>query len=610
MFTSTLFRRLFLPFLLLICAAVVVPGAFEARQLRDTYLERTGQALRDNARLMAELVGPNLGPDRQPELARQVKALGEALGCRVTVVAADGRVVADNEADPAAMENHRLRPEIVAAVSQGEGVSTRTSATVNEGMLYYARRVGGGGDGGNPPHYLRLAVHLRQLHAELRVLYTRLAWAAAASLAVAGAIGYYVARRRAAPLVELTAFAQDLAGGNLDRRVPPPAERGEVAALATALNSMAESLSRLIAQAAKDKAELLAILAGMSEGVVATDTHQRIRLSNAAAADLMGFAAARPDGKLLWEVVRHEAILTAAAAVLETREPADVQVGPVSNRHLRVAVRPFPPTGEPEGLVIVAHDTTQSVRYQELRKQFVANVSHELRTPLTLIKGFAETLADGALQDPVRGPQFLATIGKHADQLTNLVNDLLDLSRLEGHPDVPQCAAVDVAATVRAAVDLLRPAAHKKGQDLTVACDPGLPPVAGNADYLERAVANLVDNAVKYTPDGGRITVTAAADVADGHEGHNGDGHNGDPTGVVVTVSDSGIGIPAGDLPRIFERFYRVDRSRSRDMGGTGLGLSIVKHVAQAHGGTVDVSSTPGAGSVFRLKFPAQADLD
>jgi two-component system phosphate regulon sensor histidine kinase PhoR len=274
--------------------------------------------------------------------------------------------------------------------------------------------------------------------------------------------------------------------------------------------------------------------------------------------------------------------------VLDGDPGRSFQVGPFLGRHLEVTISTFPPEGSPAGLVIVAHDATESVRYQELRKEFVANVSHELRTPLTSIRGFAETLRDGAMLDPVKGPEFLAIIERHADQLTNLIADLLELSRLESHPDLPQGVLLDLGSAARRAIELLGPSAEKKGHELIVQVDPELPVVFGNAGYLERAVANLVENAVKYTPERGRIAVSVT------EQGPY----------VVVEVSDNGIGIPADDIPRIFERFYRVDRSRSRDMGGTGLGLSIVKHVAQAHRGLVEVSSAPGAGSSFKLKIP------
>jgi two-component system phosphate regulon sensor histidine kinase PhoR len=265
-----------------------------------------------------------------------------------------------------------------------------------------------------------------------------------------------------------------------------------------------------------------------------------------------------------------------------------VQVGPAGGRKLEVTVSVFPARGGAEGIVIVAHDVTESSQYQELRKEFVANVSHELRTPLTVIRGFVETLLDGAVRDPIKGPEYIATIQKHVGQLGNLVNDLLELSSLESQPTAPRLGSVDMAAVVRRAADLLQPAAATKQQQLTVSIPAVLPVVVGNADYLERAVSNLIDNAIKYTRENGRIHVSAAP--LDGE--------------VIVEVTDNGLGIPEEDLVRIFERFYRVDRSRSREMGGTGLGLSIVKHVAQAHGGSIDVESEPGKGSTFRLRIP------
>jgi two-component system phosphate regulon sensor histidine kinase PhoR len=586
LFTSPFFRRLFVPYLLLICAAMTILGFLEVRRLRDSFVERKQQSLREQSRLMSEIVTPMLTADRRDDLNQQVKRLGASLGCRVTVIKSDGTVIADNEADPATMENHRQRPEIIQAISNGEGVSVRDSTTVHEPLLYFASRLDGGAAS---PHYLRMSVHLRQLNDELMVLYGRLATATVITMLAAGAICYYFARKHAAPLVELTAFADALAQGQLTKRLQPLGN-GEVATLTGALNSMAESLSRLIDQSAKDKAELLAMLASMSEGVIATDVTQRIRLSNAAALRLLDIGDTAIDGKLLWEVTWQESILRTANQVLETREATTVRVGPIAARHLDVAICPFPLSGTPAGLVLVAHDVTESVRYQDLRKEFVANVSHELRTPLSVIKGFAETLADGAMNDAKKGPHYLGLIEKHTDQLTNLVNDLLDLAKLEGHPTLPQYGSVDLGTLAKQVVENLRPAAEKKQQILALQSHPALPAVKGNADYLERAVTNLVDNAIKYTPAGGKISVSVDANE----------------TSVTVKVADSGIGIPDADLPRIFERFYRVDRSRSRDMGGTGLGLSIVKHVVQAHGGTVGVTSSAQTGSTFTLSFPVR----
>ncbi len=359
--------------------------------------------------------------------------------------------------------------------------------------------------------------------------------------------------------------------------------------LAVSLNTMADSLNALLAQTAKDKAELSAILESMSEGVIAINLKQQVVLVNDAAARLLGFNAEGAAGKLLWEIVREPQILKAVRGIGVEDPRTMVQVGPIAGRTLEIIISVFPASGEAQGLVLVAHDITESSRYQELRKEFVANVSHELRTPLTVIRGYLETLREGAIGDPVKGPEFLATMQKHADQLTNLVSDLLDLSRLESQPGMPQSQSVNVASVVRRSAELLQPAATKKGQELIVTLPSALPEVVGNPDYLERAVSNLIDNAIKYTREQGRINVSATE--VDGQ--------------LVIEVADNGIGIPPQDLARIFERFYRVDRSRSREMGGTGLGLSIVKHVAQVHGGSIEVSSTPGTGSSFRLRIPA-----
>jgi two-component system, OmpR family, phosphate regulon sensor histidine kinase PhoR len=586
LFASPFFRRLFLPYLLLICTAVGAVGVIAAQRLRASYLERTESALRDESRLIAALAGDELKSGRKAVLDLRIRQLGKLIGCRITIIQADGTVIADNEADPATMDNHRLRPEIVAAAARAEGTSLRHSGTLHEGLMYFATRVEGAN---GSAHYVRLAVPVSELDRHLGALYAGIASAALAAVAVAGVIGYYFARRRSEPLLELITFADAVARGDLGHRVLGR-EKGEIGTLAVALNSMAESLSRLVADTAKDKARLLTILSSMSEGVVATDTRQRVVLFNDAAADLLSFGAEQAQGRLLWEVVRHEPLLRSAGELVDggPHRSRTLRIGPIGGRHLQVTVCTFPLTGAIGGLVFVAHDATEFVRYQELRKEFVANVSHELRTPLTAIKGFTETLLDGAIHDSVKGPQYLATIEKHTDQLTNLVNDLLELSRLESHAGLPQFAPVELGSVVRKAAELLQPAARKKDHRLSVEVPPELPPVAGDPDYLERAVANLLENAVKYTPPGGTVRVSAASE--------------GD--WVVVEVTDNGIGIPAIDLPRIFERFYRVDRSRSREMGGTGLGLSIVKHVVQAHGGSVEVSSRPGAGSCFRLKLP------
>lgn len=589
MLNSRFFRRLFLPYLLLVCTATATVGIYGGARLRSGYLDGHRDALGREAPLVWELVRADLDRGDVASVRDRVSRLTQRLDARVTLIAADGTVIADNEADPAHMENHRTRPEVMDALGpDAVGSSIRRSATLNTDLLYFARRETLA-DG--RVVFVRLAVPLAALDHELHLLYAAMATVALSAMGIAAILCFVLASRHAEPVRELAAFADDLARGNLKRRIILPAA-GEIGTVAKSLNTMADSLTGLIAQTTHDRAELAAILASMSDGVIATDNRQGILLANSKAGELLGFDARASVGRPLWEVVRIEPVLKATAEVEHGGERRAFPVSPRVGRHLEVAVRRFGANGSPGGLVIVAHDTTRSVRYDELRKEFIANVSHELRTPLTVIKGFTETLMDGALADPVRGPEFLATITKHLDQLTNLVADLLELSRLEGTPELPRPISVDLGVLSRKAVDLLLSTAQRKNQSLSVDVKGLIPRATGNSDYLERAITNLIVNAIKYTQEGGAITVTVSA--ADGQ--------------IFVEVADNGIGIPANDIPRIFERFYRVDRSRSREMGGTGLGLSIVKHVAHVHGGGIDVASTPGVGSRFRLRVPVRPE--
>jgi two-component system phosphate regulon sensor histidine kinase PhoR len=462
------------------------------------------------------------------------------------------------------------------------------SDTLHREMMYLATRWD---PSGREPLFIRVAVPLADIRAHLNALYGGLAAAALVAIAVAGALCYALVRRQTAPVVELTRLAEGLAGGDLSLR-SRLREEGEVGTLSHALNAMADSLSAMVAQARKDNNEFRTILAAMGEGVIAVDREKRVLLVNPAASVLLDFPAEGAEGRALVQLVRDEGILKATAEAVSAPQRRTLHLDPVRGRRIDVAVQSWPSRGEPEGAVLVVQDVTEATRYQELRKEFVANVSHEFRTPLTLIKGFVETLQDGAVNDPVKSAEFLNTIAKQVDQLTNLVGDLLELSRIESRPGLPRRILVDPGEIVRRVVELMAPAAAKKNQKISTEIAPDLPLIAGDPDYLHRALSNLVDNAIKYTPEEGVIRVVSRND--------------GDR--VAIDVSDNGIGIPKEDLPRVFERFYRVDKSRSRDMGGTGLGLSIVKHVVQAHDGTVTVESEPGKGSRFRVTLPRMSE--
>jgi two-component system phosphate regulon sensor histidine kinase PhoR len=567
-----LFRRLFLSFLVAIVVATVAAAFAGAAQMREAEAAATREALRREVRILELLLGDDLRAGNADALAARLKALGDG---RVTAIAKDGRVLADGSGNPAALDNQIQRPEIVDAAATGEGAAVRDSTGLGEPTLYVARRVGDAG-------FLRLAAPLAG--PAPRAPYLGLASAGALALVVAAGLSYAVVRRITEPLSDLTALAGSLATGDLSRR-SGLREPGELGVLTRALNQMADALAAMLAQAAKDRESLRAMMTSMAEGVIAVDRAHRVLFANQNAARLLDIDAAAITGRPIWESVRDERVLKALEQCDSSGAAATVQIGPIRGRTLDISL-----AASPEGVVLVAHDITETVRYQELRKEFVANVSHELRTPLTMIKGFVETLQDGAAGDPEKNAEYLGIIEKHVNQLTNLVNDLLELSRLESRPGLPRRLEVNVDDLIRRVVELNAPAAAKKNQALKFEPAPGVPSIFGDPDYLERAVANLVQNAIKYTPEGGWIRVST-----DERAGF-----------VDITVADNGIGIPADDIPRIFERFYRVDKSRSRDAGGTGLGLSIVKHVVQVHGGSIEVKSELGKGSAFRVSLPVR----
>jgi two-component system phosphate regulon sensor histidine kinase PhoR len=403
-----------------------------------------------------------------------------------------------------------------------------------------------------------------------------------AALALLAALS--ASRRRDRHLAGYARAAWSLARGDLEARCDLGGPAGHED-LGRAINEAAEVLGQRLAGLTGERDTLASMLRGMEDGVLVTDAGQKVILANPSAAKLLGFTLPA-EGRMLWELVRYETFLKSSLEAMERSEPKTLGMD-VEDRHLAVSMTPLP-MGR---FLAVVHDATESARYQGLRKEFVANVSHELRTPLTLIRGCVETLQEGAFHDPVKGPEFLGIVAKNAAMLTNLVEDILDLSKLESPQGLPRKLRVDLQTTIHRVLEMRLPFAQKKDQSLTAAVAGTLPVVIGDPDYLERALSNLVDNAVKYTPEKGNIRVSA----------------RGLGATVVLEVKDDGIGIPEADLPRIFERFYRVDKSRSREMGGTGLGLSIVKHVVQSHGGIVEVESRPGQGSIFRMVLPAES---
>jgi two-component system phosphate regulon sensor histidine kinase PhoR len=417
------------------------------------------------------------------------------------------------------------------------------------------------------------------------VLWTTLAALLAAWLAAAA-----LARGVARPVAEMAETAGRLAAGDYGARV-----RGlggdELGVLGATLNELASRVQETVGELSRDKAQLAAVLDQMEEAVVAVDAGGVVLVVNPALSRLLGVDAANARGRRYVETVRHNGIAQLLGSVLREGRPAALEIRIFSPEELVFDAHAAPLTqdGRVGGALLVLHDITRLRRLEQMRRDFVANVSHELRTPLASIRGFAETLSAGAVDDKENRLDFLKTIEEHAGRLTKLVDDLLDLSAIESGHRAPRLAPTDLAAALAESARAFAPVAEERGVLLEAPPADGLPRVSADPDQLRQILANLLDNALKYTETGGRVSVSA--------EPWKG--------GARVTVRDTGVGIPEADLPRVFERFYRVDKARAREAGGTGLGLSIVKHLVEAHGGVVSVESRQPGGTAFRFTLPA-----
>jgi two-component system phosphate regulon sensor histidine kinase PhoR len=556
--------------------------------LRRRALDHTRDALLAEARLMAHVVEEPLargaGPD---ELDPLVDLAARDVRSRVTIVAPDGRVLADTAlSGPAllAVENHAGRPEVAQAVASGVGSSVRRSATVNENLIYAAVAIR---RDGTLLGVSRVAFDLRAVEEQVGELRTSVALALALAFAVTALLSVALSSPLAGPLRDIMDSARRLAAGDLSARTPVH-RSDELGELATILNRSADQLQGRLTEIARDSARLEAILSAMDDGVLAVDHRGHVILSNDSLRRSLRLQD--PLGRHYLEVVRHPQVERVLEEVLRTGERRVAEVG---LHHLRrlyaVTGVPFPGLeGTPHGAVLSFQDVTERRRVDEIRRDFAANASHELRTPLTSIRGFVEALEDGAVADPPTSRRFLEKIRLHADRMAALITDLLELSRLESGERPPRWGEVVPREVLEETASSLAPQAAAKRIEVALAGD-GVRSVVTDGARLRSILENLVENAVKYTPEGGRVELSA---------------RSGPDATVLFEVSDNGPGIAPEHLPRIFERFYRVDKARSRELGGTGLGLAIVKHLAESVGASVTVTSRVGEGTRFTVRVP------
>jgi two-component system phosphate regulon sensor histidine kinase PhoR len=523
--------------------------------------------------------------DKQLKSPQQLAAsIGTVIKARVSLISPAGTVIGDSDVSSerlAQLENHLRRPEVQEALRTGSGSALRYSDTLRTSMLYSATTYGNGATDG----IIRLAMPLEYLSSAKQSLHGVVGGATASTILIALLFSYLLSNLTTRPLRDMAAAAARIGHGESKIRIPVAA-KDEIGMLAGVLNDMSERLEDQVRHLSTEKQRLDTILNSMGEGIMVATPDGVITLVNPAFRTLFSLSG-DVEGKRLVEISRHPGLLESFTDLgkPEVRELLrEISLQP-HDRTLFTHWVPLTVDGVRQGIVAVFHDISDLKKAENMRRDFVANVSHELRTPVTIIKGYAETLLDGTLEaDPQRATRFVEIIASHAERLTSLVNDILTLSSLEAKEARLDLNPLDVSGTITKACLLLQERAEQKNIAISNAtAAEEVPRVMADQGRLEQVVINLLENAIKYTPDGGSIRLAA---TDDGEY-------------VKVSVTDSGIGIPFKDLPRIFERFYRVDEARTREQGGTGLGLAIVKHIVQLHGGTVAVASEPGKGAVF-----------
>jgi two-component system, OmpR family, phosphate regulon sensor histidine kinase PhoR len=571
--------------LVLVVAAVTV---FFGWQLKVFYLAEIEDGLASRAALLAGMLEGDDLTDATSVDATCVRA-GEVSGTRFTVVLPGGRVVGDTEKGPEEMDNHADRPEIQRAMAGGRGMSLRFSYTLGREMMYVALPVERDGRvvavsrASRPVMDLRDALRRRYLHVALAGLLGAL---------LAALISLWISRRMIGTLETIQRGAERFAAGDLDFRLSAP-DSEEGAAVVSALNRMGDQLSERLSTITGQRNELEAILANMTEGVLVLDDRSAIVRCNRSAERLFGLETSPKVGREVFEVVRNADLLQFVQRLYAAKQPLETEIvlHGAEDRFLQAhGTFSRDATGEKiQYGIIVLNDITKLKKLENVRRDFVANVSHELKTPITSILGFVETLRDGALEDQTKAREFLDIIVKQSNRLNAIIEDLLSLSRIEqiGETATLERERIPLRMVLSSAQLICANSAGAKDIRLRTRCDDAVTANVNSA-MLEQAVVNLIDNAIKYSEPGAEVEIAA--------ERENGT--------VRIDVRDQGCGIPESHLERVFERFYRVDSSRSRKMGGTGLGLAIVKHIVNAHGGWVTVSSEVGKGTVFSLFLP------
>lgn len=582
--------------------SVLAAGLFMGKTFKDNHLN----ALEDNlVREMKIILDRMDWPHGKPEdlyayYTQEAERMKEITESRITFISGDGTVVGDSDHDPELMDNHADRIEVIEAKEVGVGKEIRHSETLDANLLYVAMQV----DPGNPESdMIRMALSLQEVDASMQRIWTALFIGLLILFAAAALISYRIARGLTRPLEQITRVAKRIKSMDYRARVTVKSN-DEIGELGLAINAMADGLQVQMARIHQNESQLASVLDNMINGIVMIDRAGRIVLLNRRAEEVLGFSARELEGRHYLEAKQQYELAQIIQDGLERKEHLREEITFYfpEERLLDLNLVPiFDENEEFGGVLLVLQDVSAIKRLERMRSEFVANVSHELKTPIAAVKGFAETLLGGAVNDPETARSFLQIIFDESDRLNRLIGDILELSKIESRRVPLMFSPIELAPFISKTVELMEAEAVRKDIRITMKVEPGLY-MEADEDRLRQIVMNLLSNGINYTPEGGVVSILVEPVMLPWMEGMN--EAEVDYEHIRIIISDTGIGIPKKDLPRIFERFYRVDKARSRSSGGTGLGLSIVKHLVELHKGSIELDSTVGIGSTFTIELP------
>jgi len=584
------FWKLYIPILLITILSLTIIIFYIFQTLKEFYYKQIAEELTSKALLLEQQLSSLDIKNSKGEIQNLCKKLGEKTKTRITIILPDGSILSDSHSDPLNMENHSDRPEIIEAFNGKIQKTIRLSPTLKKKMMYIAipfKREG------TIRAVIRTSLSIDEIEKELHSLNFNITTSSLVIVIIFAVVIFILTRQIIRPLEEMKNYAELFAKGELGTRIPPSTIY-EINALSEILNNMASELDKRIKSATEQRNQIEAVLSSMEEGVLALDARKRVLTINDSAIRLLKIETDEPIGKNIQEITRKIDILRFIDKIPTARSPVEENILISDGRErilkLHGSILNYGKRDE-YGVLIVLNDITRIQQLENIRKDFVSNVSHELKTPITSIKGFVETLIDGALKNKEDLKRFLDIIQKHATRLDAIIDDLLTLSRLEEEDtkDLIQFKETKIIDVVTSSMDICRMKAKEKEIAMHLNCPPNIKAEI-NPPLIEEALINLIDNAIKFSPNGSKIEISAREEKGE----------------IRVKVRDYGCGIPEEHLPRLAERFYRVDKSRSRKIGGTGLGLSIVKHIIQLHAGKIHVESEMGKGSTFSIHMPAK----